>query len=63
MVRIPEIQTLVAKQLVSGGGMDGCSKYTHACIDIFSRVIPELDKGIPPRTVLEDVGNKWEVDF
>ena len=63
MVRIPKIQTLVAKQLMSGGGMDECDKYTHACTDIFSRVVPELDKGIPPRTVLEDVGDKREVDF
>jgi hypothetical protein len=65
MVRVPEIQTLVAEWLVSDEGTDerGVQGYPQACIGVFSRVIPEPDKRIPPRTILKDVSDKWEVDL
>ena len=65
MVRVPEIQTLVAEWLVNDEGTDGrgAQRYPQACIGVFSRVVPEPDKRIPPRTILKDVSNKWEVDL
>ena len=38
-------------------------RYPQTCVSVFSRVIPESDKGISPRAILKDVSDKREVDL
>lgn len=65
MVCVPKIQALVAKRPLSSEVRKGVAhdRYPQACGDVLARIVAKSNKGIPPRAILEDVGNKREVDL